>query len=500
MEKQKLIKIIENTIRKSILKEDIDNQIDAKVGNIINQFNINRHGNDFQTSSLEFNVKNPNYPDYEEVKNYFSSEAHHQEEMDYEWETGNFVNKLAKQLFEKIKQKIKSVDVTDWSFAGHMNGWFVILFNPDLGELADDASTPQEKRQVLNRLTRIENEFSIAEDIVKKTMKNFKQIYLKYLSTNKKKISENITKGTDETYKKGDLVFAKNMGQKGLVGLIISDKYKDEDNELVHDIYYRGLRGDIIPTPTTDFVSILDDYLDQADNNGDISAYTSIATKQGIKLNPIYQERLDSLDEISTSAGAGAYLTPNAFSSKTDDKIANMNGYKKVKVEDKELEEMIEQAIRKILVKEDIDENIISENNDILYYTELVNDDKERLKNEKNSGAREEIMQNLRYNQSQLSKAKREQSKPKKTILEPEEVKPGMIGKLWGYDGKRTVKEIVPAKDWLKIKKYDEDYFKSYEFKHIDKNNSWLVVVLNKDKRMFVTEYGTNYGELYVKQ
>jgi hypothetical protein len=156
---------------------------------------------------------------------------------------------------------------------------------------------------------------------------------------------------TNEEYKKGDLVYNKDAGMHGLVGLVISDKYNEDGFN--YDVIYRGMSGVLIQEKERDLISIIPDYLELADKNGDIMHYANIAKGKGIKLNPIYQETIDNnleLDEISTSAGAGAYMTPNAFSSKTDDKIANMNGYKKVKVKD--LEEMIEQAIRNMLVKE----------------------------------------------------------------------------------------------------------------------------------------------------
>lgn len=156
-------------------------------------------------------------------------------------------------------------------------------------------------------------------------------------------------------YKKGDLVYNKDAGMNGLIGLVVSDKYNEDGFN--YDVIYRGYNMQLIQEKERDLISIIPDYLELAIEKGDIQHYTNIAKRKGIKLNPIYQETIDNnleLDEISTSAGAGAYMTPNAFSSKTNDKVANMNGYKKVKVEDKELEEMIEQAIRKILVKEDI--------------------------------------------------------------------------------------------------------------------------------------------------
>jgi len=49
-------------------------------------------------------------------------------------------------------------------------------------------------------------------------------------------------------------------------------------------------------------------------------------------------DKEDEIEEISTSAGAGAYLTPNAFGGADDDTI-EMLGYKKVKKVKKEVKE-----------------------------------------------------------------------------------------------------------------------------------------------------------------
>ena len=94
--------------------------------------------------------------------------------------------------------------------------------------------------------------------------------------------------GKTNAYKIGDLVFAKNEGSRGLVGLIVSEKH---GNEI--DVLFRGYSGDVFEVEISELEPLLDGHLSHADNNGDISAYTSIAKKREIALNPIYQEALD---------------------------------------------------------------------------------------------------------------------------------------------------------------------------------------------------------------
>lgn len=97
----------------------------------------------------------------------------------------------------------------------------------------------------------------------------------------------------EKEYKVGNLVFAKNMGSRGLVGLIVKGKYNDGDED-VYDVYYRGYRGDIIPTPASDFESIVDGHLSFAEENGDLMHYPNIAKKLNIELSHDYQGLLDS--------------------------------------------------------------------------------------------------------------------------------------------------------------------------------------------------------------
>lgn len=108
--------------------------------------------------------------------------------------------------------------------------------------------------------------------------------------------------GSTSPFKIGDLIFNKHVGNKGLVGLIISDSHKDDDGVLVHDVLYRGYGGDVIETPLTDMVDIIDGgYMSTSVNNGDISAYKSISSKKGITLNSKYKEYLDNEDNDDES-------------------------------------------------------------------------------------------------------------------------------------------------------------------------------------------------------
>jgi hypothetical protein len=101
----------------------------------------------------------------------------------------------------------------------------------------------------------------------------------------------------------GDLVFAKDEGMNGLVGLVVSDARKNEDGVIEYDILYRGYRGDIIPTAENDLVDIRQGYMDIAQNKSDISSYTSIAEKRGITINPVYQQVIDEEYEYKNGGG-----------------------------------------------------------------------------------------------------------------------------------------------------------------------------------------------------
>lgn len=77
---------------------------------------FNRHLKDFTADfTIEFDVKNPSIPNISE------------ELMQYEWETGTVANKLGDELFNSLNYKWLS----DWSFAGRSNGWFVLIGKGD---------------------------------------------------------------------------------------------------------------------------------------------------------------------------------------------------------------------------------------------------------------------------------------------------------------------------------------------------------------------------------
>ncbi|MEK6879772.1 MAG: hypothetical protein AABY22_09205, partial [Nanoarchaeota archaeon] len=122
-------------------------------------------------------------------------------------------------------------------------------------------------------------------------------------------------KGGEVGFSIGDLVFAKNMGNSGLVGMVVSSGKENEDGEMEYDVYYRGYNGDIIPTPTSDIVDITNGYMDVAEDKSDISMYESIAKKRGIKLNPIYKQTLEDNDDYEYKKGGGVTVGKLKFNS-----------------------------------------------------------------------------------------------------------------------------------------------------------------------------------------
>lgn len=68
-----------------------------------------------------------------------------------------------------------------------------------------------------------------------------------------------------------------------------------------------------------------------------------IDTLKKYKLNESIEPEEDELEEMSTSAGAGAYDTPNAFGELDDDNI-EMLGYKKVKKVKKESKTKVDES------------------------------------------------------------------------------------------------------------------------------------------------------------
>ena len=76
---------------------------------------FNRHKSDFRCDmTIEFNVK------------LHSSISISDEDWNFEQETCSFTNRYASLCFNEI-QKSNYKWLKDWSFAGRMNGWFVLL-------------------------------------------------------------------------------------------------------------------------------------------------------------------------------------------------------------------------------------------------------------------------------------------------------------------------------------------------------------------------------------
>jgi hypothetical protein len=82
---------------------------------------FNRHKRDFHCDfTIEFDVKFPTLP---------LTEAH-EELLQYEWEDGFYTNYHSEQCFEKIMESDYPF-ITDWSFAGRSNGWWVLVCEGD---------------------------------------------------------------------------------------------------------------------------------------------------------------------------------------------------------------------------------------------------------------------------------------------------------------------------------------------------------------------------------
>lgn len=100
--------------------------------------------------------------------------------------------------------------------------------------------------------------------------------------------------GMAGSIKTGDLVFCKNEGSRGMVGLVTNDQHKEEGTGIEgHDIYFRGYNGDTFFVPSDEMEDIVNGHLSVAENNGDLIHYPKIAEKEGIKLNPKYEEALN---------------------------------------------------------------------------------------------------------------------------------------------------------------------------------------------------------------
>ena len=88
----------------------------------------------------------------------------------------------------------------------------------------------------------------------------------------------------DTSIEKGDLVFCKNIGQSGLVGLVVSDVYENDDCMCV-DVYFRGFSGDIFPVTLDEITIINSENIYILDEKSDFDMYKSIAKKKDLKFN-----------------------------------------------------------------------------------------------------------------------------------------------------------------------------------------------------------------------
>jgi hypothetical protein len=85
--------------------------------------------------------------------------------------------------------------------------------------------------------------------------------------------------------------------------LIVSGKEYDKNYGLdYYKVYFRGYSGKILECDPSDMVDLLDGDLSMAISRDDIGMYTSIAKKNGITINPKYQQALD-YDESSIEEG-----------------------------------------------------------------------------------------------------------------------------------------------------------------------------------------------------
>lgn len=102
-------------------------------------------------------------------------------------------------------------------------------------------------------------------------------------------------------FKKGDLVFNKNLGNRGLVGLVFSDpkNISDEFGDYTeYDVYYRGYGGDILPENEDDINDLLDSEVYINSNiKDDINIYKLIASENNISINPKYDQLINLTDD-----------------------------------------------------------------------------------------------------------------------------------------------------------------------------------------------------------
>lgn len=116
--------------------------------------------------------------------------------------------------------------------------------------------------------------------------------------------SVNENKNSKGGFKVGDLVFVKGLGSKGLVCLVVGKKEENDGIE-TQDVYVRGYNGEIHSVDINDMEDVLESSLEDAEKNGDISSYKSIAEKLKIKFNPKYEEVLSSEEELDEDLDLG---------------------------------------------------------------------------------------------------------------------------------------------------------------------------------------------------
>jgi len=110
------------------------NEIKTLLDELDSDYNINNHSYDFRNNdTIEFNVKNWSWPEHFEVEQYLPNKEDYAEYMDYIWVSGNLINSYGDACFNDIQKKTNNF-FDDWSFAGRMNGWWVLLF-----ELKDES-------------------------------------------------------------------------------------------------------------------------------------------------------------------------------------------------------------------------------------------------------------------------------------------------------------------------------------------------------------------------
>jgi hypothetical protein len=158
------------------------------------------------------------------------------------------------------------------------NNGKVEIWKKGYGDLASAESRRKiTKEQLLDEAVK---EYDVMNERLRKTGKTYKTSRSTYAKGG----------GVAMGIKKGDLVFAKHEGTRGLIGLVLTNPKKDIYGETVVKVYFRGYRGDILETSVRDIVEIVKgEYVFRAIENGDILAYLSIANKNKYYINDRYE-------------------------------------------------------------------------------------------------------------------------------------------------------------------------------------------------------------------